>query len=72
MSEKISKSDLLLLLGKEKSYVVNPIVFSCEFGTVDLKRLIGKKYGIEIKIGKENFSRAIFLMKRNLKNSLNQ
>jgi len=53
--EKILKDSLILLLGK-KSYLIRPIKFSCEFGFIDLRKLVGKKYGIRIKIGKENFT----------------
>lgn len=53
--EKISKNSLILLLGK-KNYVISLIKFSCEFGTVDLRKLIGKKFGTKIKIGKEKFT----------------
>ena len=54
--EKITKNSLILLLGKEKSYLVKPIKFSCEFGTTDLRKLIGKRFGKKIKIGKESFT----------------
>jgi len=56
MKERISKNDLILLLGEEKSYVVRPILFSCEFGTFDLRKLVGKKFRKKIKIGKEEFT----------------
>lgn len=56
MDGKISEESLLLLLGKEKKYVVRPILFSCQFGTYDLRKLIGKKYGKKIKMGKETFT----------------
>lgn len=56
MSEKISENALLLLLGKEKSYVTRPIIFSCQFGTYDLRKLVGKKFGTKIKLGKERFT----------------
>jgi tRNA (adenine57-N1/adenine58-N1)-methyltransferase len=56
MSEKISKNDLILLLGQEKNYVIRPIVFSCQFGTYDLRKIVGKKFGKKIKIGKEKFT----------------
>jgi tRNA (adenine57-N1/adenine58-N1)-methyltransferase len=56
MPEKIKKNSLVLLLGKRKNYLVRPIKFSCEFGFFDLRKLIGKNYGIKIKIGKENFT----------------
>jgi tRNA (adenine57-N1/adenine58-N1)-methyltransferase len=56
MSDKISKNELILLLGKKKSYVVEPTLFSCEFGTYDLKKTVGKRFGIKIKIGKEIFT----------------
>jgi len=54
--EKITKDSLILLLGKEKNYLIKPIKFSCEFGTTDLKKLIGKTFGRKIKIGKESFT----------------
>ena len=54
--EKITKNSLILLLGKGKSYLVKPIKFSCEFGTTDLRKLIGKKFGRKIKIGKKSFT----------------
>jgi len=53
---KISKEKMILLLGKEKNYVVKPILFSCEYGTFDLRKLVGKNFGIKIKIGKEEFT----------------
>jgi tRNA (adenine57-N1/adenine58-N1)-methyltransferase len=53
---KINKNSLMLLLGKEKNYLVRPIKFSCEFGTTDLRKLIGRRFGIKIKIGKESFT----------------
>jgi tRNA (adenine57-N1/adenine58-N1)-methyltransferase len=56
MNEKISEEKLILLLGKEKSYVVKPIKFSCEFGFYDLRKLIGKKFGMRINVGKEKFT----------------
>ena len=56
MSEKIKKNSLILLLGKGKNYLVRPIKFSCEFGFFDLRKVVGKNYGIKIKIGKENFT----------------
>lgn len=52
---KISKEKMILLLGKKKNYVVKPILFSCEYGTFDLRKLVGKSFGIKIKIGKEEF-----------------
>ncbi|NIM46974.1 MAG: methyltransferase domain-containing protein [Candidatus Aenigmarchaeota archaeon] len=52
---KIAKNSLILLLGK-KNYLVKPIKFSCEFGTIDLRKLIGKRFGRKIKIGKESFT----------------
>jgi len=52
---KITKKSLILLLGK-KNYLVKPIKFSCGFGTIDLKKLIGKRFGRKIKIGKESFT----------------
>jgi len=56
MPENIKKNSLILLLGKKKSYLVSPIKFSCEFGFIDLRKLIGKNYGTKIKIGKEEFT----------------
>ncbi len=53
---KISKEDFILLLGEKKSFLVKPHLFSCEFGKVDLRKLVGKKYGTKIKIGKEKFT----------------
>ena len=53
---KISKEKMILLLGKEKNYVVKPILFSCEYGTFDLRKLVGKNFGTKIKIGKEEFT----------------
>ncbi|NIO44394.1 MAG: methyltransferase domain-containing protein [Candidatus Aenigmarchaeota archaeon] len=52
---KITNNSLILLLGK-KNYLVRPIKFSCEFGTTDLRKLVGKKFGRKIKIGKEGFT----------------
>jgi len=56
MLEKIKKDSLILLLGRGKSYLITPIKFSCEFGFADLRKLIGKKYGTKIKVGKEEFT----------------
>jgi tRNA (adenine57-N1/adenine58-N1)-methyltransferase len=56
MTEKIKKDSMMLLLGEKKSYLIRPIKFSCECGFYDLNRLVGKKYGLRIKIGKENFT----------------
>ncbi len=53
--EKINEDSLILLLGK-KSYLIRPIKFSCEFGFYDIRKLINKKYGMKIKIGKERFT----------------
>lgn len=55
MPEKIKKNSLIQLLGK-KNYLLRPIKFSCEFGFFDLRKLVGKNYGIKIKIGKEKFT----------------
>jgi len=55
MTDKIKKDSIMLLLGK-KSYLIRPIKFSCEFGFYDLTKLVGKKYGNRIKIGKEKFT----------------
>ena len=52
---KITKNSLILMLGK-KNYLVRPIKFNCEFGTTDLRKLIGKRFGKKIKIGKESFT----------------
>ena len=56
MADKIKKDSIILLLGKQKNYLLRPIKFSCEFGFLDLRILIGKKYGTKIKIGKECFT----------------
>jgi len=53
--DRINKDSLILLLGK-KSYLIRPIKFSCEFGFCDLRKLINRKYGMKIKIGKERFT----------------
>jgi len=53
---KIKEKDYILLLGKTKTYMIKPMLFSCEFGTGDLRKLIGKNFGIKIKIGKEEFT----------------
>jgi len=53
--DRINKDSLILLLGK-KSYLIRPIKFSCEFGFCDLRKLIGKRYGARVKIGKERFT----------------
>lgn len=53
--EKITKDTSILMLGK-KSYLVKPIKFSCEFGFADLTKLVGKKFGTRIKVGKEEFT----------------
>jgi tRNA (adenine57-N1/adenine58-N1)-methyltransferase len=56
MKEKIKKDNLILLLGKHKSYLVRPIKFSCEFGFIDLRKLIGKNYGVKVRVGNEGFT----------------
>lgn len=56
MAEKIKKDELVVLLGKQKSYMVRPIKFSCEYGSCDLRKLIGKSYGMTVKMGKERFT----------------
>jgi len=56
MSDKIKNNNLILLLGKEKSYLIRPIKFSCEYGFCDLRKLIGKDYGIKVRIGKKHFT----------------
>jgi tRNA (adenine57-N1/adenine58-N1)-methyltransferase len=53
--DKINEDSLILLLGK-KSYLIRPIKFSCEFGFCDLRKLINRKYGMKIKIGKERLT----------------
>jgi len=53
---KITEKNYILLLGRKKNYIIKPILFSCEFGTIDLRKLIGKNFGIKIKIGKESFT----------------
>jgi tRNA (adenine57-N1/adenine58-N1)-methyltransferase len=53
---KISKNDFILLLGKKKSYLVKPKSFCCEFGKIELKKFVGRKYGTRIKIGNEKFT----------------
>jgi len=55
MTEKIKKNSLILLLGK-KNYLLSPIKFSCEFGFFDLRKVVGKSFGVKIKIGKEKFT----------------
>jgi tRNA (adenine57-N1/adenine58-N1)-methyltransferase len=56
MTDKIKKDSMILLLGKQKNYLLRPIKFSCEFGFVDLRTLVGKNYGAKLKIGKEDFT----------------
>jgi tRNA (adenine57-N1/adenine58-N1)-methyltransferase catalytic subunit len=53
--EKIGRESSILLLGK-KHYLIKPIKFSCEFGFADLRKVAGKKFGIRIMIGKEEFT----------------
>ena len=53
---KIRKNQRILLLGP-KSYLVGANArFDCEFGGMDLKKLIGKPFGTKIKMGKEQFT----------------
>lgn len=56
---KIKLSNKVLLLGKEDSHVVTVAkkTFNTRDGTIDLRKLIGKTYGIKIKthLGKEFF-----------------
>jgi tRNA (adenine57-N1/adenine58-N1)-methyltransferase catalytic subunit len=56
MIDTVKKNDLILLLGKEKKYLIRPIKFSCEFGFCDLGKIVGKRYGIKVKIGKQSFT----------------
>ena len=53
--EKIKNETTILLLGV-KHYLVKPIKFSCEFGYADLRKLVGKKFGTKVTIGKEEFT----------------
>jgi len=53
--EKITQDSLILLLGRTKKYVLKPVNFSCEFGSYDLRKLVGKPFGRRIKMGKEGF-----------------
>jgi len=53
---KITAKNYILLLGRKKTYMIRPILFSCEFGTIDLRKLVSKNFGIKIKIGKEEFT----------------
>jgi len=54
---KIKKGKLVLLQGKDKSYLI-PCQgkFSCKYGAVDLDKLSGKRFGTQVKIGKKKFS----------------
>ena len=53
----IKRGELLLLLGKEKSYLVEcKGKFTNSEGSLDLEKLIGKKFGTKIKIGNEKFT----------------
>lgn len=55
-NEKIRRDQYILLLG-HKSYVVScKNRFDCEFGGMDLNKLVGKSFGTKIKIGKANFT----------------
>ncbi len=48
VQERIKKNSWVLLLGK-KSYVVKVKgIFHCEFGKIELEKLVGKAYGTEI------------------------
>lgn len=52
----IKRGQHVLLLGP-KSYIVHAEGrFDCEFGGIDLKKLVGKKFGYRTKLGKEVFT----------------
>ncbi len=49
MGEKIRKNSWILLFGK-KSYIVKAKgEFHCEFGKINLEKIVGREYGTEIK-----------------------
>jgi len=54
---KIKKNKPILLLSETKSYLI-PCQgkFSCKYGAVDLDKVVGKKFGITVKLGKQKFS----------------
>ena len=53
----IRKGQLIFLVSRTKRYLVPARgKFSCKYGSTDLDRLKGRKFGMKIKIGKETFS----------------
>jgi tRNA (adenine57-N1/adenine58-N1)-methyltransferase len=47
---KIKKNEWIMLLGKQKSFVVRcKGKFHCEFGIINLDEVVGKKFGIKVK-----------------------
>jgi len=55
-NQKIRKDQYILLLGRENYVVRCRDRFDCEFGGVDLNKVVGKKFGIKLKLGKESFT----------------
>jgi tRNA (adenine57-N1/adenine58-N1)-methyltransferase len=52
---KITRGQRILLLGKRNYLVECRGRFDCEFGGINLDKLVGKKLGVKVKIGKERF-----------------
>jgi len=52
---KIRKGSLVLLVGKRNYLVECKGKFCCNYGAIDMNRLVGKPYGAKVRSGKETF-----------------
>jgi len=54
---KVKKDQDVLLVNEEKTYLI-PCrgKFSCKYGAVDLDKLVGKKFGLSVRLGKKKFT----------------
>ena len=53
---KVKKDQMVRLVSGSRSYIVPAQgKFSCKYGAVEMKKLVGKSFGTKFKIGKEEF-----------------
>ncbi|MFQ6010511.1 MAG: tRNA (adenine-N1)-methyltransferase [Candidatus Aenigmatarchaeota archaeon] len=53
---KVKKGQLVFLVSRTKRYLVPAEgKFSCKYGAIEMKKLVGKRFGTKVKIGKEGF-----------------
>ena len=53
---KVKKGQLVMIASRTKRYIVPAEgKFSCKYGAVEMKKLVGKKFGTRFRIGKEEF-----------------